>query len=55
MIENFAPQYKLAWHKDFEFESQIYRTIDSGRAYDHANPAKRPALLCAKFERQAVP
>jgi ubiquinone/menaquinone biosynthesis C-methylase UbiE len=53
VVDRFTPEYLPAWSQAYEIEhSQVYQSIDAGRIYDRLNPAKRPALLCVKFERQ---
>jgi 2-polyprenyl-3-methyl-5-hydroxy-6-metoxy-1,4-benzoquinol methylase len=55
VVDKLAPEFKLAWSTAFEIEaSLVYQSIDAGRVYDRADPTPRPALLCARFERQAV-
>jgi 2-polyprenyl-3-methyl-5-hydroxy-6-metoxy-1,4-benzoquinol methylase len=55
VVNQLAPQFKLLWSRSFEIEgSQVYQSIDAGKVYDGADPTERPALLCAKFERQAA-
>jgi ubiquinone/menaquinone biosynthesis C-methylase UbiE len=51
----FAPEFSVAWSQAFEIErSQVYQSIEAGRLYDRADPTRRPALLCVKFERRGV-
>jgi ubiquinone/menaquinone biosynthesis C-methylase UbiE len=55
IVDCFAPEFAPTWSQAFEIEhSQVYQSIDAGRIYDRSNPEKRPALLCVKFERQAL-
>jgi ubiquinone/menaquinone biosynthesis C-methylase UbiE len=53
VVDRFGPEFTPAWSQAFEIEkSLVYQAIEAGRIYDRSNPARRPALLCVKFERQ---
>jgi ubiquinone/menaquinone biosynthesis C-methylase UbiE len=53
IIDRFAPEFAAVWSQAFEIDnSQVYQSIDAGKIYDRVDPEPRPALLCAKFERQ---
>jgi SAM-dependent methyltransferase len=52
----FAPEFERVWWNAFEIDdAQVYEVIDRGRAYDLTDPTRRSALLCACFERRAIP
>jgi ubiquinone/menaquinone biosynthesis C-methylase UbiE len=53
VADRFGPEFTPAWSQAFEIEkSLVYQAIEAGRIYDRSNPARRPALLCIKFERR---
>ncbi len=56
VLELFAPEFECVSARAFEIDSAlVYQAIDQGREYDISDPTRRSALLCAQFERRAVP
>ncbi|MEZ5830029.1 MAG: class I SAM-dependent methyltransferase [Dongiaceae bacterium] len=55
VIERFAPEFTPTWDQAFEIEgSKVYQSIEAGVIYDRSNPMPRPALLCVRFQRNAL-
>lgn len=55
IVDRFAPEFALLDARRFEMgKAGIYQSLDEGRVYDDADPRRRDALLCAKFERRGA-
>lgn len=55
VVDLFAPEFALLSSRRFEMSpAGIYQSLDADRAYDDADPRRRDALLCAKFERRGA-
>lgn len=53
IVDRFAPEFALLDARRFEMSAAgIYQSLEQNRRYDDADPRRRDALLCAKFERR---
>ena len=53
VVDHFAPEFTVLSARRFEMSGAgIYQSLDENRPYVDADPTRRDALLCAKFERR---